>query len=99
MKRPEPHRRRLILGALVNAATFGAFTFLAPLVTDTASPRPQWIPVVLILFGVGAFLGITAAGRWSDRRPGRVIVITGPLLSADWSTMAVTARAPVALLA
>jgi len=88
----------LSLAALVNAATFGMFTFLAPIVTDTAALPPQWIPAALILFGIGAFLGLTAAGRWSDQRPWRVIAVTAPLLLSGWITLAVTAHHPVALL-
>jgi DHA1 family chloramphenicol resistance protein-like MFS transporter len=52
-------RPRLILvmglGALVNAATFGAFTYIAPVVTDTAGLGDLWIPAVLVLFGAGSF--------------------------------------------
>lgn len=43
----------MLLGALVNAATFATFTFLAPIVTDTAGLGKPWISLVLVLFGVG----------------------------------------------
>ncbi|WP_216362964.1 hypothetical protein [Nocardia farcinica] len=73
--------------ALVNAGTFGAFTFLAPLITGPVglSRRwipvglsPRWIPVALMLFGLGSCLGLTAAGRLADRWPGQVVVVGGP---------------------
>ncbi|MFF8607106.1 Cmx/CmrA family chloramphenicol efflux MFS transporter [Streptomyces sp. NPDC015346] len=88
----------MLLGALVNAATFAGFTFLAPLVTDTAGLAEQWIPLVLVLFGVGSFVGVTLAGRFSDRRPGLVVTVGGPLLLFGWFAMAVLAEKPVALL-
>ncbi|WP_229403020.1 Cmx/CmrA family chloramphenicol efflux MFS transporter [Micromonospora okii] len=88
----------MLLGALVNAATFATFTFLAPIVTDTAGLGELWVPVVLVLFGVGAFSGVTLAGRLSDRRPGIVIAIGGPLLLLGWVASATLAARPVALL-
>ncbi|MGW4821735.1 Cmx/CmrA family chloramphenicol efflux MFS transporter [Streptomyces sp. NPDC004227] len=89
----------MLLGALVNAATFAGFTFLAPVVTDTARLGELWIPVVLMLFGAGSFVGVTAAGRLSDQRPGLVIGVGGPLLLIGWPALAVLADEPVALFA
>jgi DHA1 family chloramphenicol resistance protein-like MFS transporter len=84
----------LLLGALVNAATFGVFTYLAP-VADGVAP----VPVVLAAFGAGCFAGITAAGRLADRWPGRVVTIGGSLLLAGWVALALTAHVPAALVA
>ncbi|WP_329417474.1 Cmx/CmrA family chloramphenicol efflux MFS transporter [Streptomyces sp. NBC_01268] len=87
----------MLLGALVNAATFASFTFLAPVVTATAGLDELWISVVLMLFGAGSFVGITVAGRLSDQRPGLVIAVGGPLLLVGWPALAVLADKPVAL--
>jgi DHA1 family chloramphenicol resistance protein-like MFS transporter len=84
----------LALAALVNAATFGVFTYLALLADGVAS-----VPVVLAAFGTGCFAGVTAAGRLADRWPGRVVALGGPLLLAGWVTLAVTAHHPAALVA
>ncbi|MEV7804445.1 Cmx/CmrA family chloramphenicol efflux MFS transporter [Microbispora sp. NPDC088329] len=88
----------MLLGALVNAATFASLTFLAPVVTGAAGLDPLWVPVVLVLFGVGAFAGVTVAGRLSDRHPGLVLTVGGPLLLAGWPALAVLAGNPVVLL-
>ncbi|MDT0386119.1 Cmx/CmrA family chloramphenicol efflux MFS transporter [Streptomyces dubilierae] len=88
----------MLLGALVNAATFGSLTFLAPVVTDSAGLGELWISVALVLFGAGSFVGVTAAGRLSDRSPGPVIAVGGPLLLIGWPALAVLADEPVALL-
>lgn len=72
----------MLLGALVNAGTFGSLTFLAPVVTDTAGLGELWVSVALVLFGAGSFVGVTVAGRLSDRNPGRVVAVAGPLLLA-----------------
>ncbi|MFF0729213.1 Cmx/CmrA family chloramphenicol efflux MFS transporter [Streptomyces sp. NPDC004134] len=88
----------MLLGALVNAATFGSFTFLAPLVTDTAGLAKPWISVALVLFGAGSFAGVTLAGRLADVRPGAVVAAGGPLLLAGWPVLGLLAGYPVALL-
>ncbi|MFF1505953.1 Cmx/CmrA family chloramphenicol efflux MFS transporter [Streptomyces sp. NPDC058326] len=88
----------MLLGALVNAATFASFTFLAPVVTGSAGLGELWVPVALVLFGVGSFAGITLAGRLSDRYPGLVVAVGGPLLLVGWPALAVLAEEPVALL-
>ena len=88
----------LLLGALVNAATFGTFTFLAPIVTDVAELDSLWVPVVLVLFGLGSFVGVTVAGRSSDERPGVVVAVGGPLLLGGWVALGLTAFNPIALL-
>jgi predicted MFS family arabinose efflux permease len=89
----------MLLGALVNAATFASFTFLAPVVTGTAGLSELWISVALVLFGIGSFAGVTVAGRLSDQHPGPVIAVGGPLLLVGWPALAVLADKPVALLA
>ncbi len=88
----------MLLGALVNAATFGSLTFLAPVVTDGAGLGESWIPVALVLFGAGSFVGVTVAGRLSDRSPGPVVAWAGPLLLVGWPAAAVLAHEPIALL-
>lgn len=88
----------LLLAALVNAGTFATFTFLAPIVTDIAGLPGLWVPVALVLFGFGSFIGVTVAGRYSDRRPRLVIGVGGPLLLVGWIVLATLAAHPVVLL-
>ena len=88
----------LVLSALVNAATFGTYTFLAPIVIDVAGLGSVWVSVVLVVFGLGCFVGVNVAGRLSDRWPGRVIAVGGPLLLIGWVGLAVMASHPVTLL-
>ncbi|WP_341267244.1 MULTISPECIES: Cmx/CmrA family chloramphenicol efflux MFS transporter [Gordonia] len=88
----------MALGALVNGATFAAFTFLAPIVTETAGLADAWVSIALVIFGIGSFLGVTTAGRLSDQRPGAVLAVGGPLLLAGWILLAMVSSHPVALL-
>nr|WP_207631612.1 MULTISPECIES: hypothetical protein [unclassified Actinopolyspora] len=87
----------MVLAALVNAATFGPFTFLAPIVTDTARLAELWVSVVLVLFGLVALLGVRIAGRLSDRRPGQLVAVGGPLVLLGWIELAALAVHPLAL--
>ncbi|MFD4659030.1 Cmx/CmrA family chloramphenicol efflux MFS transporter [Kitasatospora sp. NPDC058444] len=89
--------RAMLLAALVNAATFGGFTFLSPVVTGRAGLGELWVPVALVLFGAGSFAGVTVAGRLADRRPGLVLAVGGPLLLVGWPALAVLAGRPGAL--
>ncbi|WP_265447818.1 Cmx/CmrA family chloramphenicol efflux MFS transporter [Flexivirga meconopsidis] len=84
----------MTLGALVNAATFGSFTFLASLVTGRASLTAGWVPFALVIFGVGSFVGVTVAGRLSDRHPRFLILIGMPLLAIGWAVVAMSASDP-----
>ncbi|MER6973780.1 Cmx/CmrA family chloramphenicol efflux MFS transporter [Nocardioides sp. NPDC000445] len=84
----------MALGALVNGGTFAAITYLAPVVTGTAGLAEVWISVMLVMFGVGSFLGVTLAGRLSDHRPGLVLAVGGPLLPVGWIALALAAPRP-----
>lgn len=89
--------RYLVLGVLVNGATFCAFTYLAPIVTDGAGLSSSLVPVVLALFGLGAFAGVSAAGRLADAH-GHLVLGTGvPVLVAGWILWAVLAGSPSAV--
>lgn len=89
----------MVVGALINGGTFAAFTFLAPVVTGVAGLGEAWVSGALVLFGAGSFLGVTVAGHLSDRRPGVVLAVGGPLLLASWIVASAVAAHPVALLA
>ncbi|WP_246127370.1 MFS transporter [Embleya hyalina] len=54
---------------LTTAAYMITFNYLAAMLTDVTGVPEVWIPAVLALFGVGAFVGLSIGGRISDRRP------------------------------
>ncbi|MGW0807783.1 Cmx/CmrA family chloramphenicol efflux MFS transporter [Nonomuraea sp. NPDC002799] len=86
----------LVPAALVNAATFCSFTYLAPLVTSVSGFSDGWVPAMLALFGLGSFAGVTIGGRMSDTRPMRVLTVGGTALLAGWTLFTFTAGSPVA---
>ncbi len=88
----------LLLGALVNGATFCTFTYLAPLVTEVTGLGSGWVPGVLALFGAGSFAGVTAAGRFADRHPVPVLAGGGVAVCVGWCVLALGAGHPVLAL-
>jgi DHA1 family chloramphenicol resistance protein-like MFS transporter len=83
----------LLLGALVNGATFCTFTYLAPVLTGVSGIGSSWMPAMLALFGLGSFAGVTISGRIADRRPVPLMVTGGVALAAGWAAFALAAGA------
>lgn len=54
---------------LSTAAYMVSFNYLAAFLTDVTGIPGVWVPAVLALFGVGAFIGLSVGGRIADRRP------------------------------
>jgi DHA1 family chloramphenicol resistance protein-like MFS transporter len=61
----------LVYGAtlLSTAAYMVSYNYLAAFLTDATGIPAVWVPPILTLFGVGAFLGLSVGGRIADRRP------------------------------
>ncbi|MGW1205872.1 Cmx/CmrA family chloramphenicol efflux MFS transporter [Streptomyces cyaneofuscatus] len=91
-------RPTLLTMALVQGATFCAFSYLEPLLTRTTGLGAAWVPAALALFGAGAFLGVTVAGRYADRRATALVAYGMVALALGWSALALTAGRPVAAL-
>ncbi|MEV4566836.1 Cmx/CmrA family chloramphenicol efflux MFS transporter [Nonomuraea sp. NPDC049419] len=89
----------LLLGALVNGATFSTFTYLAPLLTGVTGIAQVWLPGLLALFGLGSFAGVTISGRLADTRPKVLLVAGGLALAAGWALFGLVAGVPVAAVA
>ncbi|MDR8410211.1 MFS transporter [Nonomuraea sp. 3-1Str] len=54
---------------LTTAAYMITFNYLAAMLADITAVPGVWIPAILALFGVGAFVGLSVGGRVSDQRP------------------------------
>ncbi|MFD4272941.1 MFS transporter [Streptomyces cyaneofuscatus] len=91
-------RPTLLTMALVQGATFCAFSYLEPLLTRESGLSSAWVPAALALFGAGAFLGVTVAGRYADRRATALVAYGMVALALGWSALALTAGRPVAVL-
>ncbi|WP_436774797.1 Cmx/CmrA family chloramphenicol efflux MFS transporter [Yinghuangia sp. YIM S09857] len=92
-------RTSLLLGAVVNGATFATFACLGVVATDVADLGESVVPGLLAAFGVGAFVGVTAAGRYGDGRLGRGLLVAMCVLPLGWAMLAATAAHPGPLFA
>jgi DHA1 family chloramphenicol resistance protein-like MFS transporter len=90
--------------ALVTAAILVIFSYLAPLLTEATGLKPEAVPAVLALYGVGSLIGITIGGRNADATPFRTLSvgITGltvlSVVVALWASNPVVALSAIFLL-
>ena len=91
--RSGPLRRTLLLGALVNGATFATFAYLAVIATGVAGLPDGAVPALLAAFGVGAFAGVTA------RVPDRWLTAGLVVLPVGWLVLVLVSAHPVPLFA
>ncbi|GAA4186478.1 MFS transporter [Gryllotalpicola kribbensis] len=55
------------MGSIGFGGFFALYTYVAPLVTDVAHlPQQPWVPLVLVVCGIGMFFGNLAGGRAGD---------------------------------
>ncbi|MFF9403088.1 MFS transporter [Streptomyces sp. NPDC014744] len=59
---------------LSTAAYMISFNYLAAFLTDVTGIPDVWVPVILAVFGVGAFIGLSIGGRIADRRPSQALM-------------------------
>ncbi|GAB3397270.1 MFS transporter [Amycolatopsis echigonensis] len=55
------------LTVLGNVGVVTVFTYIAPLLTDVSGFSSELLPVLLVLYGVGAVAGNYLGGRWADK--------------------------------
>ncbi|MEU9338332.1 Cmx/CmrA family chloramphenicol efflux MFS transporter [Streptomyces sp. NPDC048290] len=96
--RSRPVRVALLLGALVNGATFATFGYLAVLATEVTGLAGSAVPGLLAAFGVGASAGVAWAGRTADGTLKRDLRIALLALPAAWAVLALGSTSAWALL-
>ncbi|WP_329284000.1 Cmx/CmrA family chloramphenicol efflux MFS transporter [Streptomyces sp. NBC_00691] len=60
---------------LSTAAYMISYNYLAAFLTDVTGVDSVWVPAILVLFGVGAFIGLSIGGRIADGRPHHALLI------------------------
>lgn len=62
--------------AMVCGSSLAAYTFISPLLTENAGLAAAAVPLVLMAYGVGAFIGSTLGGHFGSRRPYTALFIS-----------------------
>ncbi|MGV9418205.1 MFS transporter [Streptomyces sp. NPDC003674] len=95
----------LAAAVLIMGGVLAAYTYLTPLLTGRASIPAGAVPLVLVVFGLGALGGTAIGGRLGDRRPmgttitAAAVTALALFLLIPLSTGPVTAVALVFLMA
>lgn len=83
---------------LSTAAYMISFNYLAAFLTDVTGIPGVWVPAILTLFGVGAFVGLSIGGRIGDRRPYHALLIGAVGILVSSVLLAVLARHALAVV-
>ncbi|WP_427173681.1 MFS transporter [Arthrobacter sp. 92] len=65
----------IVVTILGYGGMFGAFTYIAFTLTDVTGFSAAMVPWLLILFGVGLFIGNTVGGRAADKNVDRTLLV------------------------
>ncbi|MFE5409533.1 MFS transporter [Microbacterium sp. NPDC056569] len=93
---------RLWLALLACVTTTGgvlaAYSYIAPILTDQGGVDAGFVPLVLTGFGIGSFIGTVLGGRYGDRHPGLITVLTPAVTTAILAALSVTTGAPLLMI-
>ncbi len=89
----------LLTGALGFGGFFAVYSYVAPLSTEVSGTSEAFVPVVLIVLGVGTTVGILGGGRLADRGATRAIVLLFGALAVSLTILGLTAHTLIGLLA
>lgn len=81
--------------ALAAAASFTAYTYVTPLLTDSVGFEESTVTVLLLLFGIGGTVGNVVGGRLTDRSVLGAVCTSVAALGASLLLLGATASAKV----
>ncbi|MDQ0574759.1 MFS transporter [Agromyces albus] len=85
------------IGAIGFGGLFAVYSYVAPLATDVTGLAPSFVPVVLIVIGLGMTVGNLVGGALADRSVRRSMYGFFVLLAASLVLLGLTASNPVGL--
>ncbi|CCH31102.1 MFS transporter [Actinosynnema sp. NPDC047251] len=91
--------RVLAASTFTIGATFAAFSYFTPILTEVTGFSAGVVPLLLVGYGVATVVGNLVVGRLADRRPHTVLVAGLGLNAAFLAVFALTADVPVLAIA
>lgn len=73
------------------------FTFIAPYLSNVVGYSQSRIPLILLIFGVGATFGTIIGGKLADRYPSKTLLFIFPVITFSFLGVAVVASNPFLL--
>lgn len=89
----------LAIGAIGFGGLFSVYSYVAPLATNVTGLPAAFVPVVLIMFGIGMTVGNLVGGRLADWSVRRSMYVFFGILAGALVLLAFTASNPVGLFA
>lgn len=88
----------LVLGgaAIVCGSSLAAYSFISPLLTENTGVAASTVPLVLLVYGVGALIGSNLGGRLGTYRPYGVLFTSATATFLVLVGLAVFSHSPVA---
>lgn len=88
----------LLTASLGFGGFFAVYSYVAPLATEVTGTSSGFVPIVLMVLGVGTTVGILAGGRLADRGAVRAIFILFGAFAVSLTILGLSARSLVGLL-
>ncbi|MDA3649610.1 MFS transporter [Saccharopolyspora indica] len=73
----------LLTSMLIIGATFSAFSYFNPILTEVSGFQTGTVPLLLVAYGAATVIGNTVVGRLADRNP-VAVMFTGLVLNAGF---------------
>nr|WP_234817697.1 MFS transporter [Mycolicibacterium sphagni] len=84
----------LVIGMVGFGGMFAVYTYVATTLTDVSGVSQAWIPVGLMVFGIGMVVGNFAGGRMADRSVIRALYVSLALLAVVLAIFVAAAHNP-----
>jgi len=88
----------LAIGAIGFGGFFAVYTYIAPVVTEVAGQKESFVPIALVVFGLGMTLGNLLGGRLADKHVMRTLFACFGALIVSLIGFALTAQSVVGLM-
>ena len=88
----------LAIGAIGFGGFFSVYTYIAPVVTEVAGQQEGFVPIALVVLGIGMTIGNLLGGRFADRHVMRTLFACFAVFLVALVGFALTAQSVVGLL-